>query len=225
MATADPHWIEYLGALGGLAGVLLALVAAWYAKRSADSADKALALARDEVGMARTEHQEFLRQLQARARFRLTPRPVYPPPDDEGVLRTDAGTVTVRVEIGLKNDGERAARETVINAVIPRYVNDFRWSGPSGEMLRDAGPPSPTTEALTDAEGNGHVGQYLALILPSVTRRSHYVRYFQFSIEVLHTGRTVSVPLRVTAEADELPDDEPEASEQLMVRVIQHPPA
>jgi hypothetical protein len=213
----DPHWVEYVAAFGGLAAVVLALVAALYAKRSADATDQAVQLARDEVEMARAEHAEFLHQLQARARFQLTPRPVYPEPDEDGVLRIDATTLQVRVEIGLKNVGNRAAGETVLNVVAPRYLMNFRWSGPLAEELAVAGP-ALTAEELTDDQGRVFVGQYLALILPSVTRRSHYARYFVFSIDVPRTGIT-SVPFRLTAEADELPDDEPELSEPLMIRV------
>jgi hypothetical protein len=49
VAAQDPHWIEYIAAVGGLAGVLLAVVAAMYAKRSADAATHAVSLARDEI--------------------------------------------------------------------------------------------------------------------------------------------------------------------------------
>jgi hypothetical protein len=217
MGAQDPHWIEYVAAFGGLAGVALALVAALYAKRSADATDEAVSLARDEVEMTREEHNEFLRQLQARARFRLVPRPIYPQPDKDGVLRSDATTVTMRVEIGLKNHGDRAARETVINVLAPRHLESLRWSGPNGEKLAEANP-APSGETLTDADGHVHDAQYLALILPSVTRRSVYVRYFVFDVELPRDGIT-SVPVRVTAEADELPDDELEPTEHLMLRV------
>ena len=76
----DPHWVEYVAAFGGLAGVALALVAALYAKRSADSTDQAVSLARDEVGMARTEHEEFLRQLRRGRGFDSPSGPYTPNP-------------------------------------------------------------------------------------------------------------------------------------------------
>lgn len=137
-----------------LAALLLAGVAGWYAKRSADSTAEALSLARDEVNMAKTEHAEFLRQLRARARFRLLPRPLYPEPDDDGVIRVDASTVRVLVEFGLKNVGDRAAGETVLNVLAPRSVSNFRWSGPRGEETPpDAKPAADTPEELTDADG------------------------------------------------------------------------
>jgi len=45
------------------------------------------------------------------------------------VLRPDATRVKVRVEIALDNDGERQARETVINVLAPRYLENFGGRG------------------------------------------------------------------------------------------------
>src|SRR5688572_280259 len=94
LLVQDPHWIEYVAAIGGLAGVVLALVAAGYSKRSADRADEAVALAHDEVDIAKTEHEVFLRRLQARARFQVEVRPT--PEPENGVIRVDASTVQLR---------------------------------------------------------------------------------------------------------------------------------
>jgi hypothetical protein len=51
-----------------------------------------------------------------------------------------------------------------------------------------------------------------------VTRRSHYAAFVQFYVDVPRDA-VRSIPLRVTADADELPDDAPEESERLMIRV------
>jgi hypothetical protein len=71
---------------------------------------------------------------------------------------------------------------------------------------------------LTDAAGQTWAAQYLSLTLQNVMRRSPYLAFATMSVEVPREGER-SVPIRVTAEADELPDDEPEASETVMVRV------
>jgi hypothetical protein len=219
VAAQDPHWIEYVGALGGLAGVVLAVVAAAYAKRSADSADHALSLARDEVGMARTEHPQFLRELRARARFRLSVK-MIPTPGGDGVIREPATIVRLRLEVGLKNEGDRAAGETVLNVIAPRgLVGDFRWSGPQGELKPGASGPADAPETMTDADGKDWPAHYLALTIPRVTRRSPVAAFATMTVEVPRQGDVRSVPLRVTADADELPEGEPEASEKLMVRV------
>jgi hypothetical protein len=213
--VADP--VEYIGALGGLAGLALAAVAAWYAKRSSDATDRAVSLARDEVEMARAEHAEFLRQLQARAKFQFTVRPT-PEPGDDGVIRVDATVACVTVEIGLRNVGERAAGETLVNAIAPRDLREFRWSGPHGEVRPDDSDPAETREELTDDDGRVYPGQYLDKELPRVTRRPYYVTWVTLMVEVPAQG-VRSVPLRFTAEADELPDEEPLVSETLMLRV------
>lgn len=57
-------------------------MAGWFGKRSADSTDKAVSLARDGVTVAKVEHEEFLRQLRARARFST-----YPPADLDAAQR------------------------------------------------------------------------------------------------------------------------------------------
>jgi hypothetical protein len=218
VAAQDPHWIEYIAAVGGLAGVLLAVVAAMYAKRSADAANHAVSLARDEINMAKAEHSEFLRQLRARARFRLTLRILEPEPGQDGVIRA-LGSVRVLAEVGLKNIGERAAGETLLQVIAPRNVANFRWSGPKGEARPDLLAALETPEELTDDNGKVHLGQYLDRGIERVTRRTYYVAFFAFDVETPPTG-VRSVPVRVTAEADELPDDEPEASERGMIRVV-----
>jgi hypothetical protein len=201
-----------------LVALLLAAVAGWYAKRSADHASEAVALARDEVEMAREEHNEFLRELRARARFRLS-LSTWPEPDEDGVIREDATVVGVRVEVVLRNEGDRAAGETVLNVIGPELVwREFRWCGPNGEELPDALPPAPAPEELTDNDGRVWPARYLKLTLPRVSRRSPYARYARVSVEVPSDGVT-SVPVRVTAQADELPDDVHEESERLMIRV------
>ena len=133
------------------------------------------------------------------------------------MIRTDDLTITVRVEIGLKNVGERAAQETVLNVIVPRVFRNFRWSGSRGEVLPEVRPPSIPRRS-TDAEGVVHVSHYLDKTIARVTRRTHYVTFVVLNVNVPRSG-VKSVPVRVTAEADELPDDDPEESELLMVRV------
>lgn len=135
------------------------------------------------------------------------------------MIRVDATMATVRLEILLKNDGDRAAGETVLTVIGPvGLVGDFRWSEPRGELKSNATPPADTPETVTDAEGREWPGPYLSVTIPLVTRRTPAAAYVILTVEVPRDG-VRSVPIRVTADADELPDDEPEASERLMVRV------
>jgi len=52
--------------------------------------------------------------------------------------------------------------------------------------------------------------------------RPHYVKFVRFSIDVPREGE-VTIPFRVTVQADELPDEIGEVSEEIMVRVIHDP--
>jgi hypothetical protein len=165
------------------------------------------------------EHREFMRQLRARARFRLTPRVLGA--NERGVIETGGSVRHVRVEIGLKNIGDRAASATVINVVAPRRLESLRWCGPKGEDVTDPAlrQTAETAEVLTDVEGRRFEAEYLARELPRVGRKMDYVGWITFAVAVPPEGET-SVPLRVTAQADELPDDIQEVSERVMVRVV-----
>src|SRR6187431_1112603 len=101
----------------------------------------------------------------------------------------------------------------------PRATSRTSVVGAERRRLSRGGcfPRGASGETLTDADDLVHDTQYVALILPSVTRRSTYVRYFVFFVNVPSGGAT-SIPIRVSADADELPDDEPEATEHMMLR-------
>jgi hypothetical protein len=130
---------------------LVAAVALVYAKRAAAAAHESVGLARGEARMARDEHEEFLRELRARANFTLQLR-LTPEPDDDGVIRNDGTVIRVRIEILLKNDGEKVAGETVLNVIAPRGFG-LRWCGPRGEDIPGMEAPAETPELLTDADG------------------------------------------------------------------------
>jgi hypothetical protein len=200
---------------------VVAIAALVYAKRSADAAAATLALARDETKMARAEHEEFLRTLRARARFKLRFR-FTPEADEDGVIRTGGTVIRMRIEILLKNEGERTAGETVVNVVASRGMG-LRWSDPRGSELPDATAAAETPEQLTDAEGKVRPAEYLAVTLPKVTLRSWYAKFATLYFDVPAEGE-MSVPLRVTAQADELPDDIDEEVEHIMLRVARSRP-
>ena len=102
--------------------------------------------------------------------LRLTPEP-----DDDGVIRNDGSVIRVRIEILLKNDGEKAAGETVLNVIAPRSFG-LRWCGPRGEGLEDMDPPAETPEELTDGRPDAG-SRILEAHVPRVTRRSWYSRH------------------------------------------------
>jgi hypothetical protein len=129
--------------------------------------------------MARAEHDEFLRELRARANFTLRLR-LTPEPDDDGVIRNDGSVIRVRIEILLKNDGEKVAGETVLNVIAPRGFG-LRWCGPRGEDMPGMEAPAETPELLTDADGRTVAAEYLKRSFPKVTLRSWYSRHARLS--------------------------------------------
>jgi len=200
-----------------LVALVVAVAAALYARRSVKTADETLALARQEVGMAREQHEQFRRELRARARFKLSAS--VPGAGPDGVYRVDASACLLQVLVGLTNVGDRAAGPTTINLLAPRSLGEnFRWSGPGGHEIPNADPARyPTTETFDHPEF-GVEAVYLMRELPRVTRKTPVVGWVRISAQVPMDGETV-IPMRLKAAADELPDDEDEAVLDFVVRV------
>jgi hypothetical protein len=212
-----------------LAALVVAVAAGWYAKRAADAANESLALARQEVAMGREEHDAFLRELRARARFAGTVK--FPQAKDVAgsiVTFVTEGTGGVaRIEVGLKNTGERAASFTVLNLIAPAWAGpSLQWCGPRGEHLGEPSRSAPTDEELTDPTGGTTGAVYLSLELQRVARRPDYVRFARLNFDV-PVGGERWIPVRFTAQADELPDDIEELSAHRTLRIlhVSHPDA
>jgi hypothetical protein len=212
-------WVAIASLVIALASLIVSIFAAKEASRSANVADQSLTLTRKEVAIASEQHDVFLRELRARARFELIVR-TSPQPDDDDVIRSDGTGGTIIIEVILKNVGEREAGETVLNVIAPRFLGGvgFRWSGPQGEPKEDASPPAPTPEELIDADGETYPAQYLAKVYPTVTRRNAYASFVALYVDFPSEGQR-RVPLRISAAADELPEDEAERSEDLTIRL------
>lgn len=167
------------------------------------------------------QHREFLRRLRARAEFGLTIKTVDA--DEHGIRWTSADTQITRVEIGIKNKGKRAAGETVLNVIVPRNLEYARWAGPGGQEVE--GVNSATAKAdelLTDETGAEQPAMYLSQGIPRISTKPHYLRFVTFPVELPPRdapiqGRTI--PIRVTIQADEIPDEVEEYSATHLVRV------
>lgn len=217
---ADAHgadfWVAISSAAVALIGVIVAVVAAVHARRAAAAADESVSLAKDELTMARREHEVFLKELTARARFDLTLK--SPQADDDGVIRTEGSGMWPRLEIGIANLGNKAAGPTTLNVLLPRHLEYARWCGPMGEDIPDVAPPADTAEVLPDGQGGEVPAMYLTEVLPRVGRRDHPVRWVRFSVHVPDSGQ-MTIPLRVRASADELSDDESEPLVDVLLRI------
>lgn len=196
-----------------LVSLLLAGGALIYAKRAADAADASLTLTREEAQRSRLEHEEFLRQLRARARFEVTL--TAEGADENGVITSDATVIYVTVEVGLRNVGEKAAGPTFINLLVPRSITHFRLMTAAGGEDPQQARPVPETLA---ADGDEVAAQYLSMERERTPRRTSFVRRAFLQVPVPDAGESV-VPLRVKVESDDLADDEPEVVREMLLRV------
>jgi hypothetical protein len=191
----DPHWIEYVGAFGGLAGVALAMVAAWFAwksgaeaKRTADAAERTASAAEDEsrvsrelIEIQRAEHAAFIEerarapQLTARCRVHLDL-------DVEG-----AAARRVILEIGWDNSGSKSLERAGFNLIVPDDVVIWLSDGhgnvsslPSGWLM-----PAPLHEL-----SKGKASHYLTRTVDAPLHQH----------TVMHVGLDIPVPGRYPLE-------------------------
>jgi len=167
---------------------------------------------------------ERRRDRKARARFDVTVRTVDA--DTNGIRWTDRNTTTqhTRIGIGVKNVGERAAGETLVNVVVPRTLEFARRAGPKGEERPEGKLTADTTEMLPDAHGNPTVpSKFGSSTWDRVGIRPHYEKFVQFPVDLPPREGGLSqaiVPVRVRVQADELPDEVEEYVVDHIVRVV-----
>jgi hypothetical protein len=124
--------LDYLAALGGILGALAAIVAlivavrsAKAASRSATASEKSLEVADESLGIMRQEAQAAReeRERHADVDFDLNVR----------VFETSADSPPgyVMLDVGVSNDGTRAADSVLCNFYIPKQLS-VRSSGPDG---------------------------------------------------------------------------------------------
>lgn len=169
------------------------------------------------------QFRQFMRNVRSRAEFKVTlhsaGRRV-----EEGVQQLPAMNGTARVAIGIKNEGKKAAGETLVNALIPRYLQEARWCGPNGQKVEAPPGTTPTDdEMLIAPDGTEYPAKYLSRMLPRVGTKPHHLLHFQFSIELAKAGDSVVIPVRVKVQADEIPDDVEDYIEDLAVRIERRP--
>jgi hypothetical protein len=164
------------------------------------------------------QFRQFMRGVRSRAEFKVTLRPAGLGIED-GVRRTTAGKTAVRVAIGIKNVGKKAAGETLVNALVPGHLEQVRWAGPNGQKIEGSSGTAPTDdEMLTAPDGTEYHAKYLTRLLPRIGTKPHHLLHFQFYVEIKEPGEVV-IPVRVKVQADEIPDDVEDYVEELDVRV------
>lgn len=164
------------------------------------------------------QFREYLRGLRSRAEFKVTLRPASG--SEDGVRRTQAQQTAVRVALGIKNDGKKAAGETLVNALVPSHLENVRWCGPTGQEVEASSVTTPTDdEKLTGPDGIEYEAKYLSRMLPRVGTKPHHLLHFQFYVHLAEPGKAV-IPVRVKVQADEIPDDIEDYVEELEVHVV-----
>lgn len=181
----------------------------------------ALVVALAALWMAWREHREFLRRVKARARLEVTLRVIQPDTArDDGLIEIGGNAGTIVVELGVKNTGEKAAGPTIINLLAPEYA-ELRWSGPRGEDLGPDAKQRLASGAMYLVSQNTVVPErYLSKEAPRISLRSGHVTHASFYV-TLGQSQELKVPLRASAQCDELPDDVDEASVILPLRIRQ----
>jgi hypothetical protein len=168
------------------------------------------------------QFRQFIRGVRSRAEFKVTLRPAGNDVVND-VRLTKADRTAVRVAIGIKNEGKKAAGETLVNALVPSHLEQVRWAGPNGQKVVGPDVLSGTTqtddETLTAPDGTEYPAKYLVRQLPRVGTKPHHLLHFQFYVDLKTAGEGVVIPVRVKVQADEIPDDVEDYVEDLAVRI------
>ena len=164
------------------------------------------------------QFRQFMLGVRSRAEFKVTLHSAGRGVED-GVQRMTAMNGTVRVAVGIKNEGKKAAGETLVNALVPSHLQETRWCGPNGQKVEAPTGTTSTNEKLVASDGTEYPAKYLSRMLPRVGTKPHHLLHFQFSIELPRHGDSVVIPVRVKVQADEIPDDIEDYVEHLDVRV------
>jgi hypothetical protein len=196
-------WVALIGVIAAVIAAICAFVAlAW----------------------SRSEHNEFLRRLRARACFVITLQAITSAPavetDDPLAVSAPTGQPFDQVfEIGLSNVGDSAAGPTVVNVLVPANVAGFGWTTAGGTMASHQRDARETDETLT--RGDGEVpAKWIAYEVSRVSTRTPVLLHFKLTV-----GAVVQrVPIRVKAQSDELPDDVFETIEDFELRVYSNRP-
>jgi hypothetical protein len=173
---------------------------------------------REQQAAFMAEHNEYMKQLRARAHFKITLTVINAsrPRDDDplGIMSAVGLTMWSRFEIGVANSGERTAGPTVVNVLVPANLSEFFWSDATGRKLVDADAPVATSEPLR-IDDRDFGAQWISVELPRVSTRTPRLVWFTCSI----ASNVNQMPIRIKVEADELPEDGSEVVVDAVFRV------
>jgi hypothetical protein len=184
----------------------------WVALGSLIAAIIAALIAGVALAWSRSEHNEFLRRLRARARLRvtLTPLQASPVPDLDdplAVMAQDGLGYEQLFQVGVENYGDGAAGPAVINVLVPANVTVLYWSDGTGRRLDVPSGPLDTAETLT-RDGVEVSARWISTELRRVSTRTPQLQFFKVGV----AADVNRMPIRIKAQCDELPDEEFEAT-------------
>jgi hypothetical protein len=186
----------------GLAVAFLSLAVAFAAWR----------ISHRSLDIANTEHQEFMRQLNARADFELTLYVDSPALEDGSVLESEQPVAGIRWEMGIHNSGDKAANDVGANFLIPADLDRdfFRWVTQSGESRNDDPAktgPMTTPEELLASDQSRHPAQYLIREVERQTRKGDRLLFAFAQAKMPPHGEERKLPFKFKVWSDDLPDD------------------
>lgn len=228
----DPPWITQYGEFWvGVAALVAALfgvgfaVKAWLdARDSLATAEEGLATAKEGLRIAQKEHAAFMKQLTARADFKLGVEKIVPPWGDLPLeLINRAGGTSMRLlmfRLSIQNSGDRAAGPTILNFIMGPKPDIAYWSSVNGRPKKDA-PQDVirTPDEVLEGTLEGEDPVYLARVIDRVSRKGVLILHVAMVINTDKVEGT-SFEVRFTAQADELPDDVEDRSKQIRVENV-----
>jgi hypothetical protein len=159
------------------------------------------------------EHAQRQAERAARARLTVEPRILVHEPDADGLLRQEGSGGQLRLEITIRNDGNRDAGRGKIEVTFPHIVTDtgIRWTNAGGHEL-------------PNSERAGRVGEtnVIAGAFDGVARDLPERVYLHFPISVPQDDDTIydyPIVVRVAAEGADA------AQARFPLRVARHRPS
>jgi hypothetical protein len=160
------------------------------------------------------EHREFMKQLQARARFDVT---IDTDRFDGDVYETESNTTATMVFfVGLSNVGDKAAGETVVNVFTPASIGELLWSTRRGERS-PAARGMATGDVLTMPDGEEVGAQMISHAIQRVSMRGR--REVWFTVDRVPVPCVL--PIAAGVNSDDLPDDQEVAWASRTVQIRQ----
>jgi hypothetical protein len=193
----DSHTLALIALIAAVLGVIIAGAALIVAFRS--------------LGIAKREHTEFMKQLNARARFELS---VDLEHGAGGVIELQPSRPEITFRVSLRNVGDKAAGQTVMNVFAPASASHLVWSNPKGGQLSAQDDAIATPETLILPDGSEVEARFITKTIPRVALRPGVMTWFTVVVR-----EPSDLPVRVVAQCDDLPDDQEDARCDRLVQV------